>query len=134
MAYYNRIMLKKLTSTLSTLYISFFTKMRGKKIGVDQFGNTYFTGKARTGQKRERRWVMYNGQPEATKIPPEWHGWIHHQTDQIPQDKNPLRRKWQKEHVPNLTGTPYAYVPPGHELNDDTRPTVTGDYEAWSPK
>lgn len=126
-------MLKKITSVLSTIYISLLTSTRGKKIGVDQFGNTYFTGKPRTGQKRERRWVMYNGQPEATKIPPEWHGWMHHQTDLIPQENNPLRQKWQKEHIPNLTGTPYAYVPPGHKLNDDTRGRVTGDYEAWTP-
>ena len=107
---------------------------RGKKIGVDQFGNTYFTGKARRGQKRDRRWVIYNGQPEATKIPPEWHGWIHHQSDIIPQEKNPLRQKWQKAHIPNLTGTPYAYVPSGHEQGKNSRPDVTGDYQAWTPK
>ncbi len=127
-------MLKKITSTLSTLYISLFTQLRGDKVGVDQFGNTYFKGKPRTGQKRERRWVIYNGKPEATKIPPEWHGWIHHQTDQVPQEDNPLRHKWQKAHIPNLTGTPYAYVPPGHELNKGKRPKATGDYEAWTPK
>lgn len=127
-------MITKITSVLSTLYISLFTMTKGKKVGVDQFGNTYFTGKPRNGQKRDRRWVMYNGKPEATKIPPEWHGWIHHQTDLVPQENNPLRHKWQQEHIPNLTGTPYAYVPPGHELNAAKRPKVTGDYEAWTPK
>ncbi len=128
------IMFKKITSTLSTLYISIFTSLKGRKVGTDQFGNTYYVGKPRTGQKRERRWVIFNGQPEATKIPPLWHGWVHHQSDLIPDSDNHVVHKWQKEHTPNLTGTPYAYVPPGHALKKGKRPKVTGDYQAWKPK
>ena len=31
-----------------------------------------------------RRWVLYNGEAEASRIPPAWHGWMHHRTDVPP--------------------------------------------------
>lgn len=108
---------------------------RTKFVGEDHTGNRYFTAKARKGYKRERRWVMYNGTPEATKIPPEWHGWMHHQTDVIPaNDAQSFRRTWQTPHQVNLTGTNEAYRPPGHLLKEGKRPETTGDYEAWNPE
>jgi len=107
---------------------------RTKYIGVDSFGNKYYTAKPMKGYKRERRWVMYNGAPEASKIPPEWHGWMHHQSDVVPSsDEQGFRRKWQKPHTQNLTGTQEAYRPPGHLLKGGERAKATGDYEAWSP-
>lgn len=107
---------------------------RTKFIGKDSFGNKYYTAKPRKGYKRERRWVIYNGAPEATKIPPEWHGWMHHQTNNIPgSDTESFRRKWQKPHKPNMTGTKEAYRPEGHILKGGVRQQTTGDYEAWSP-
>ncbi len=107
---------------------------RTKFIGEDSFGNRYFTAKARKGYRRERRWVMYNGVAEATKIPPEWHGWMHHQTDTIPaNDTQSFRRKWQKPHSVNMTGTTQAYRPKGHLLKGGQRNKTTGDYEAWDP-
>ena len=112
------------------------TKMfsRTKFIGQDSDGNKYYTAKARKGYKRERRWVMYKGKAEATKIPPEWHGWMHHQTNVVPDSNvKSFRRKWQKPHSENLTGTKAAYRPPGHLLQEGQRPKTTGDYEAWSP-
>ena len=127
-------MFKKITSVLSTAYISLFTMTKGKQTGTDDFGNIYYTGKPRRGQKRERRWVIYNGKPEASKVPPEWHGWLHHQTDAVPSQNNPYRQKWQKDHLPNLTGTPNAYFPPGHGSQNKPRAKTTGDYEAWQPK
>ncbi len=107
---------------------------RTTSVGVDSFGNKYFTAKPRKGYKRERRWVIYKGAPEATKIPPEWHGWMHHQTDVIPSsDNKSFRRKWQKPHQQNMTGTNEAYRPPGHILKGGKREKATGDYEAWTP-
>lgn len=107
---------------------------RTKFVGSDQAGNKYYTAKPRKGYKRDRRWVIYNGAPEATKIPPEWHGWMHHQSDDVPSNDTPsFRRKWQKPHHPNLTGTKEAYRPPGHLLKQGKREKATGDYEAWSP-
>ncbi len=103
-------------------------------VGEDVLGNRYFTAKPRKGYKRERRWIIYNGAPEASNIPPEWHGWMHHQTDTIPaNDAKSFRRSWQKPHQKNMTGTNQAYRPPGHLLKEGKRPETTGDYEAWDP-
>ena len=124
-----------LLGVLSPIHIIYYTMSRGgKRVGVDQQGNRYFRGKARKGYKRERRWVMYKGTPEASKVPPEWHGWLHYQTDEVPQEKNGYRRKWQQPHLPNMTGTLQAYRPPGHLLKTGQREKATGDYEAWTPK
>jgi NADH:ubiquinone oxidoreductase subunit len=105
-----------------------------KRVGTDIYGNTYFRSKARKGYKRERRWVVYKGAPEASMIPPEWHGWMHHQTNVVPDaDNKSFRREWQKAPTPNMTGTSGAYRPPGHLLKEGKRPVTTGDYEAWRP-
>ncbi len=121
---------------LSPAHISFVTLFSGaQKVGVDSLGNKYFRAKPRKGYKRERRWVIYNGVPEASKVPPEWHGWLHHQTDVVPQQVGlSYRRPWQKAHVQNLTGTTQAYRPPGHVLEGGKRDKATGDYEAWKPE
>ena len=120
----------------SKAHIGFFTLFsRGKKVGTDQFGNTYYEGKPIKGYKRPRRWVMYKGAPEATKIPPEWHCWIHRQTNIVPSEAGQnYRRDWQKEYTPNMTGTDAAYHPPGHILEGGERDKATGDYEAWTPE
>jgi NADH:ubiquinone oxidoreductase subunit len=38
-----------------------------------------------------------------------------------------------KERLPNLTGTPAAYLPPGAIERGGQRAPATGDYEAWRP-
>lgn len=120
---------------LSPAHINIFTALSGgKMVGEDQLGNKYYTAKPRKGYKRERRWVMYKGAPEASNVPPEWHGWLHHQSDVIPSEKEEsYRREWQAPHKPNMTGTNAAYRPPGHILEGGKRETATGDYEAWKP-
>ena len=119
---------------LSPAHINFFTwAYRGKVVGEDSAGNRYYEGRTRAGYNHTRRWVMYEGTPDASKVPPEWHGWLHHQTDTVPEDSAPsFRRKWQKPHKPNLTGTSGAYRPPG-AIKGKKRPKATGDYEAWRP-
>jgi NADH:ubiquinone oxidoreductase subunit len=120
---------------LSPAHIKVFTwTSGGTMIGMDSAGNKYYRAKARAGYKRERRWVMYKGAPESTKVPPEWHGWLHHQSDDIPSaNAESFRRPWQKPHKPNMTGTAEAYRPPGHILKGGQRDAATGDYEAWRP-
>ncbi len=126
-------LLKALGRTLGVLSPVYMIGMRGKKIGTDQLGNVYYSAKPRPGYKRERRWVIYKGAPEASNIPPEWHGWIHHQTDTVPSNEG-FRRDWQKPHQPNMTGMKNAYRPPGHVLEGGQRDKATGDYEAWKPE
>lgn len=122
-------------SNLSPVHINFKTFFSSaKKIGTDSFGNRYYEGKPIKGYSRPRRWVIYKGKPEATAIPPEWHGWIHHQTNVIPEEgEKSFRRKWQKPYTPNMTGTEKAYRPKGHILEGGKRAKATGDYEAWDP-
>ena len=53
-------------------------KLTANEIGTDQFGNRYYEERrARTG-KPPRRYVRYNGIAEASKVPADWHGWLHH--------------------------------------------------------
>lgn len=119
----------------SPAYTAVFTLFsRGERVGVDPFGNKYYQAAPRKGYKRPRRWVVYKGVPEATNVPPEWHGWLHHQTDTVPKaDGLSFRRPWQKPHQPNMTGTTGAYRPPGHILEGGVRDRATGDYEPWTP-
>jgi NADH:ubiquinone oxidoreductase subunit len=121
---------------LSPFHINMFTATSGgKQVGTDSFGNKYYeTPKTRPGYKRKRRWVMYKGAPEASMVPPEWHGWLHHQSDVAPDESElSFRRPWQKPHQPNMTGTDQAYRPKGHILEGGQRDKAAGDYEAWSP-
>ena len=126
-------MLRFLTTVSSSASARLYLLLYGKSVGEDSHGNRYYTAKPRPGMKRERRFVMYNGPAEATLVPPEWHGWLHHQTNEIPASDNPLRRWWQRRPQPNLTGTPEAYVPPGHIARGAQRDAATGDYKAWTP-
>jgi len=112
-----------------TLSTRLFTALRGVKVGEDELGNVYYEGR-----KNGRRWVIYNGYAEASAIPPGWHGWMHYRTDVPPTQSDYTPYEWEQPHAPNMTGTALAYRPGGSILTDQTRPRVTGDYDAWSPK
>jgi NADH:ubiquinone oxidoreductase subunit len=126
---------KSIMGTLSPVHIFWVgLTRRARFVGTDPAGNKYYRAHPRPGYARERRWVVYKGVPEATNVPPEWHGWLHHQQDAFPSADRPSpRRPWQKPHAPNRTGTKLAYRPPGHILEGGKRDKATGDYEAWSP-
>ncbi|MBK8908162.1 MAG: NADH:ubiquinone oxidoreductase subunit NDUFA12, partial [Rhodospirillales bacterium] len=90
-----------------------FSWLRGRHVGTDAFGNRYYQGKSRNLDRygRERRWVVFKGDVEASKVPPEWHAWLH-QIAESPLTETVARRwPWQKQHLPNLSGTAYAYRP-----------------------
>jgi len=119
-----------------TFGTQFWTWMYGEAVGEDEFGNRYYRtrgGKIDPGLGFERRWVIYNGYAEASKVPPSWHGWLHHTVDVPPTVESYTPRAWQKPHLPNLTGSPRAYRPPGSTLALGRRPKATGDYKAWTP-
>lgn len=113
------------TATIGT---SIFTKFQGTKVGEDDQGNIYYIHK-----KDNRRWVIYNGDIDASRIPPEWHAWIHYTIDTTPLEKPMVMQSWEKPHEPNKTGTVEAYAPTGSLNNKGKRPKVTGDYQAWTP-
>src|ERR1700694_320489 len=95
-----------------------FTKMRGAFVGSDAEGNRYFQDRRVVAGRRRKRWVIYNGEAEASRVPPDWHGWLHNTTNTPPPAGGMPRQKWQKDHERNLTGTGQAYRPPGHTLID----------------
>ncbi len=107
-----------------------FTKFKGELVGKDEFGNRYYQSRKANKEGKKKRWVMYNGMAEPSKVPPSWHGWLHYTTNAVLTNKY----EWQKPHTPNLTGTGLAYFPPGHKKSGGARRKATGDYEAWQPK
>lgn len=118
-----------------TLGTRFHTWRFGVRVGEDEFGNVYY--KDRRGIDPtvgfERRWVIYNGDAEASRIPPGWWAWMHKKVDEPPTVVAYKAPSWVKPHEPNLTGTARAYRPPGSTLRGGQRPAVTGDYDAWTP-
>ena len=66
--------------------------------------------------------MTYAGTVEASRVPPDWHGWLHH-TYEDPPTKVPFKENsWEKEHAPNLTGTADAYRPEGSLSKSGVRP------------
>src|SRR4051812_3639197 len=67
------------------------TWLRGELVGADSYGNRYYRLRGYRPEQlgsgrfsRERRWVMYRGEPEGSKVPSEWHAWLHHTIDEVP--------------------------------------------------
>jgi NADH:ubiquinone oxidoreductase subunit len=59
---------------------------------------------------------------------------MHHTVDLPPTEEAYQPHPWEKPHVPNLTGTPMAYRPPGSILAGGERAKATGDYQPWKPR
>ena len=116
----------------ATMGTAWFTLRSGAKVGEDTLGNIYYEAKVATNG-RKRRWVIYNGANDASRVPPEWHGWLHNTQDDLPDAALPPVRLWEKPPEPNLTGTAHAYRPAGALEAGGRRAAATGDYEAWSP-
>jgi len=107
--------------------------LRGKtRVGDDALGNVYYEGGSDTSG-RPRRWVIYSGSNDASRVPPEWFGWLQHLIDDVPDRALPPARAWERPAMPNLTGTNAAYRPAGALEAGGRRAAATGDYEAWTP-
>lgn len=110
-----------------TIGTQLFTARHGKKVGEDEQGNTFYEN-----ADGSRRWVIFNGEVEASRVSPEWHGWLH-RTWEEPPTKAPVKKKvWEKPHQENLTGTAMAYAPAGSLRR--AKPADRSDYEAWTPE
>lgn len=104
-----------------------YTWRRGRPVGEDDQGNRFYET-----ADGKRRWVVYNGEAEASRVSPDWHGWLHHTWKEPPSKAALPRKAWEKPHQENLTGTPLAYAPPGSIRRP--MPVVRKDYEAWQPE
>jgi len=93
-------------------------------VGDDEFGNKYYSN------KKGKRWVIYNNKVESSKIPPEWHLWIHFLKNDKPRH-NINKFSWQKKHVENLTGTEKSHKPEGSLISDSKKSMKK--YETWNP-
>ncbi|HEX8376123.1 MAG TPA: NADH:ubiquinone oxidoreductase subunit NDUFA12 [Geminicoccaceae bacterium] len=129
-------MLKWLSN--NTLGTFLLTRWRGEAVGADELGNRYYRQRGPAGSRDfrgERRWVVYatEGEVEASTVPPGWNAWLHHNRAKPPSEEPLPAPRWEKEHQPNLSGTPNAYLPPGHERRGGQRDVAVGDYEAWRP-
>jgi NADH:ubiquinone oxidoreductase subunit len=91
-----------------TIGTQIFTARHGVKVGEDGEGNVFYQSK-----DGARRWVIYNGESEASRVSPEWHGWLHHTWDTAPTEA-------------------LAYAPPGSIRRPE--PVARSDYEAWQPE
>ncbi|MDP7343673.1 MAG: NADH:ubiquinone oxidoreductase subunit NDUFA12 [Alphaproteobacteria bacterium] len=119
---------------MATLGTRLLTMFKGEFVGQDEFANRYYREKKTPAGRRERRWVLYRDDDEASSVPPTWHGWLHHIVAESPTTKPLEVKSWQKPHLPNQTGSAAAYRPPGHTLEGGERDRATGDYEPWRPE
>jgi NADH:ubiquinone oxidoreductase subunit len=117
-------------ATIGTLFWSW---RNGTQVGTDAQGNRYFRSKAKKNGARERRWVIYEGANDASRVPAEWHGWLHGAFDDVPESNLPPAHIWEVDYTPNATGTAQAYRPAGALEMGGRRARASGDYEAWSP-
>ena len=102
--------------TLGTRIQIFFF---GKFVGEDNSGNKYYECKS------GKRWVVYSGEVEASKIPNEWYSWIHFINNKIENLHDLKKYSWQKEHLPNQTGTENSYHPKKYKN------AVKNKYNTW---
>lgn len=111
--------------------------LKGEQVGTDALGNRYYRTKssAKGGIPggNERRWVIYEGANDASRVPAEWHGWLHGSFGDVPESFLPPAKIWEVDYTPNATGTAQAYRPQGALERGGQRARATGDYDAWTP-
>ena len=110
-----------------TLGTQLYTWRKGIKVGEDTAGNIFFRDK-----NDRRRWVIFNGEVEASRVSAEWHGWLHRTWDEPPTEKPLPKKSWEIDHKPNVTGSLASYKPSGSVKRRDVK--ERRDYEAWSPE
>ena len=77
-----------------TLGTFIYTLFAGKFVGMDEFGNKYYSS------SKGKRWVIYKNYVESSKIPAEWHSWIHFLKSNKPSSEI-KKFTWQKKHKEN---------------------------------
>ena len=92
----------------------------GKYAGTDENGNKYYKS------KNNERWVVYSNNIEATKITSDWYLWIHHTTDNVPDNNIKNKYLWQKKHQENQTGSSNSFKPVKIKKNE-----MKKKYETW---
>ena len=107
-----------------------FSRRHGREVGRDDEGNVYFQAR----KDPARRWVIYNGSNDGSRVPPDWQLWLRGSIEDLPSKALPPARRFQRKPTPNLTGTMEAFRPDGALGTNRVRPASTGDYEPWTPE
>ncbi len=103
------------------------TRLSGREVGRDGEGNRYFESGS------GRRWVVYAGEADPSRVPPEWHLWLHRTRDRPPTEVPLAVKPWERPWRPNPTGTPAAELPRGALARGGARAPTIADYRPWTP-
>ena len=114
----------------NTVGTKLYTLIKGKKIGEDYFGNSYYESK-----DKNSRWCIYSDQSEASNVSPEWNSWLRFISDKSPTGDE-LTYDWQKPFNGNITGLDIAYKPDAFKSRDTNKDldNYQFDYKAWKPE
>ena len=114
----------------TTVGTKLYTYFKGKKVGEDYFGNSYYESKDKTN-----RWCIYSNESEASKISPEWNSWLRFISDSSPDGSDTVY-EWQKVFNGNLTGIEGTYKPGIVRVSSSKKDTSSyeADYQAWKPE
>ena len=113
------------------LWTIIYTWFYGNYVGKDEYNNKYYCNSKKFADLKTKRWVIYDGEIEASKVPAHWHAWLHKSIDIPPVDYK-HSYPWQKDHITNMTGTVNAYYPDSHPLSKKNK-NIKKDYETWTP-
>ncbi len=113
----------------------FFTKdpRAGQLVGIDRFGNEYYTGGIEFNRERYVRFKnkknSYGGY-DASQIPPEWHSWIHRINDTVPRSYTELKTTG----IIPFFETFKENVTLNNQYRFKTKSTVPPKIESWTPQ
>ena len=105
----------------------------GELVGVDGAGNRYYEVKdPKYFINGKHRYVEYNlkddnffYRPDASRVPPHWHGWLHYTHKDPPKPGEEYIYPWVRGlYTENMTGSSGAYVP---------KSTVPPKIDAYKP-
>ncbi len=118
-------------NTISTRFSMW--KAKAQYVGEDELKNRYFRAAELYKGQGERRWVIYHGDAEGSKVPAGWNGWLHHTVDVPPSEEDYQAKAWMLPHLPNQTGTAQAYRPAGSSLSANAGEAQKPEYQPWTP-
>jgi len=109
-----------------------YTWIYGNFVGSDEYGNKYYCNSKKFNNPDSKRWIMFKGDIEASKIPPHWHSWLHKTTND-PPIKYKHKYSWQKDHEENFTGTKKAFSPVSSSKSNEVVNNKSKEYVKWRP-
>lgn len=121
--------------TGSTFGTWFKTLRRGSEVGRDADGNIYYEDRSGSpgASLKGRRWVIYAGDNDSSRVPPEWHLWLHGTRLEAPSEVPLPVKAWEKPWRPNPTGSDRAELPSGALAAGGKRAAAAADYRPWTP-